>query len=137
MKRNFGGEEIDYSEASIRLHLPKRYQDQLEGLTNLSLLHGSLILCPNHDSDKWKDKKDEEKSSIPLILVYKSKKALAHFGLTVETYPTVDEFIEEGHKINNDDEVYECEGVIKMLFDYFKSQSDSFYAKETHRSNTL
>ena len=29
------------------------------------------------------------------------------------------------------------DGVFKMLFDYFKAQSESFYAKETHRSNTL
>ena len=93
MKRVFGGEEIDYTEAFIRLHLPKRYQDQLEGLADLSLLQGRLILCPNHDSDKWKDKKDEDKSSIPLIMLFKSKKALGKFGLTLETYPTVDELV--------------------------------------------
>ena len=102
----------------------------------MALLQGSLILCPNHDSDKWKDKKDEEKSSIPLIMLFKSKKALARFGLTVETYPSAKDFIDEGHKILTE-ESYEVEGITKMLFDYFKTQSDSFYAKETHRSNTL
>ena len=39
-----GNDEIDYNESSIRLHLPKRYQDQLEGISDLSLLNGGLIL---------------------------------------------------------------------------------------------
>ena len=50
LKRSFQGEEIDYTEASIRLHFPKRYQDQLEGLVDLTLLHGAFILCPQHDA---------------------------------------------------------------------------------------
>ena len=142
MKRTVGAEEIDYTQASIRLHLPKRYQDQLEGLVDLGLLYGGLILCPEHDDSKWKDKKDEDKSSIPLIMLFKSKKALEKFGLTSETYPSAEEFIEEGHKVltgveGEGEEGYEAEGVFKILFDYFKHQSERFYAKESHRSNAL
>ena len=136
MKRTFSGEEINYTQASIRLHLPKRYQDQLEGLADLSLLHGTLILCPQHDSVKWQDKKETKKSSIPLIMLFKSKKALEKFGLTVETYPSVEEFIEEGQKMLHEDN-YEVEGVFKILFDYFKQQSEKFFAKESHKSNDL
>ena len=136
LKRSFQGEEIDYTEASIRLHLPKRYQDQLEGLVDLTLLHGTLILCPQHDPIKWTDKKDEDKSSIPLIMVFKSKKALEKFGLIPETFPTAEEFIEEGKKLLNE-ENYELDGPFKVLFDYLKQQSERFYAKESHKSNTL
>ena len=140
MKRSFGKEEtdIDYTEASIRLHLPKRCQGQLEGLNDLTFLHGGLILCPQHDDDKWKDKKDEDKSSIPLIMLFKSKRALEKFGLTLETYLNVDEFIEEGQRIlSGTDDGYKVEGVFKILFDYFKNKSEKFYAKESHRSNML
>ena len=138
MKRNFEGIEIDYNNSSIRLHLPKRYQDQLEALNDLSLLQGGLVLSPNHDSDKWKDKKDEEKSSIPFIMLWKSRKALERFGITPDTYPTVDKFLEEGQKMNGEsEELYEVDGFFKILFDYLKQQSDRFYAKESHKSNAL
>ena len=123
MKRTFEGEEIDYNEASIRLHLPKRYQDQLEGLNDLSLLQGGLVLCPNHDGGKWKDKKDEDKSSIPLIMLFKSRRALERFGLTYDTYPSVDEFIEEGQKLLNEDG-YEADPAFKLLF--HKSSTEFF-----------
>ena len=135
MKRTFSGEEIDYTKASIRLDLPKHYQDQLERLLDLSLLHGTLIICPQHDSIKWQDKKDAEKSSIPLIMLFKGKRALEKFGLTVDTYPTVEEFV-EGQKVLKE-ENYEVESVFKIFFDYFKSQSEKFYAKESHKSNEL
>ena len=136
LKRTIAGTEIDYSPASICLHLPKRYQDQLEGLIDLSALHGSLILCPQHESGKWTDKKDEEKSSIPLIMLFKSKRALDRFGLTLETYPSMEEFIDEGQKMLHEKD-YETEGVFKVLLDYFKQQSERFYAKESHKSNSL
>ena len=65
----------------------------------MSLLNGGLILCPEHDKQKWRNEKDEEKSSIPIVLFLKSRKALRRFGLTPEDYPSVEEFIEEGKKL--------------------------------------
>ena len=56
--RMIENEEIDYKESSVRLHLPKRYQEQFKGLDNLNLLVGGLVLCPNHDKEKWSNKRN-------------------------------------------------------------------------------
>ena len=66
LTREIGGDEIDYSQSSSSFHMPKRYQDTLEGLVDCSVLVGGLILSPKHDKAKWTNEKDEEKSSIPL-----------------------------------------------------------------------
>jgi len=50
--RTIENEEIDYKESAVRLHLPKRYQDQFKGLGNLNLLVGGVVLCLNHDKEK-------------------------------------------------------------------------------------
>ena len=71
-KRTIGRQIVDYGMTSVRVHLPKRYQKKLAELDNVSLLVGSIICTPAYDLGKWIDKKDENKSSIPFIILIKS-----------------------------------------------------------------
>ena len=68
--REIYGDEIEFSQLSIRFHIPNRYQDTLEGLVDCSALVGGLILCPKHDKVKWTNEKDEDKSSLPRYLCF-------------------------------------------------------------------
>lgn len=134
--RKIESEEINYSKSSIRFHLPKRFQEKFEALSDCSLLLWGLIMSPKHDSSKWMNSESKDKSSIPLIMLLKSKKMLEQFGLTTSSYPDLNEFkieaencLKEGQEIKHD--------AIKVLFDYFKTQAFQFQLKEDHPSNYI
>ena len=59
---------------------------------------------------------------------------LQRFWLTSSDYPSVEEFIKEGEKSLQ--EGYQIpDDSFKVLFDFFRKQSDAFIAKETHKTN--
>lgn len=136
LNRKFESKEINYKNTSIRFHLPRRYQEKFSALNEVSLLVGGLLMSPRHDKSKWNDKDTKEKSSIPLIMILKSNKMLESFGLSASSYPSLNEFmseakncLKEGYHIKDD--------AIRVLFDYFKTQSLQFLAKESHGSNYI
>lgn len=133
--RTVNGEIIDYGDVTIRFHLPKRFQDLFDGLTNPNALVGSLLMCPEHDKIKWTNEKDEDKSSIPLIFLLKNTACYSKIGLTLEECPSFDDFILESVKSRDDNEYGGSEGFFKIIFDYFEHQADFFYKRETHKSN--
>ena len=78
-EREREGDKINYSGVSIRFHLPKRFQDKFEGC-NPEQLIGSFFMSPSHDAAKWRNDKDQDKSSIPLIVFVKNKKSFQSIG---------------------------------------------------------
>ena len=135
LTREIGGDAIDYSQSSIRFHMPKRYQDTLEGLVDRSVLVGGLILSPKHDKAQVDKREGRGKKLYPaLFLLVKSKKVVQRFGLTSEDYPSVEEFIEEGER-SLQAEYETTDGPFKVLFDYFRKQATAFIAKESHKTN--
>ena len=87
------------------------------------------------NEDKWFDKKDAQKSSIPLLMVPKSRRALPQLGLEIEKVPSVDEIIEQCAVADGKEEL--LAGATLTLIQYLRDASDKFYAKETHKSNNL
>ena len=137
-KRSVGGVIIDYKSTSIRVHLPKRFQRMLLQLDDMSLLIGGIIATPVYDLAKWIDKKDENKSTIPFIILLKSRSSLESFGLTPETFPSIDEITEECNKLMAD-QTYEekMDDGVKIVIEYMIAEMRKFKTQEFHNSNDL
>ena len=133
-EREKGGEKINYFGVSIRFTLPKRFQDKFEGC-NPDQLIGSFFMSPSHDAAKWQNDKDHDKSSIPLIVFLKNNRSFQGIGLLLEECPSVDEFRDEVELLKT--EGYEANEIMKTIFDYFTTQANYFYARETHITNKL
>ena len=58
---------------------------------------------PNYDEQKWKNEKDEDKSSIPIMLFLKNTPCCQKIGVTKEEFPTLDEFEDEAEKFTKED----------------------------------
>ena len=129
-------EEIDYAGVSIRFHLPKRFQDRFEGM-QANRLVGSLILSPDHDKKKWTNEKDAEKSSIPLMMLLKNAKSLESLGLVLEEFPLVADFINEANLSVGNEDYEPSSDAMKIIFDYFGSESKTFHARELHKTNVV
>ena len=126
-KRSIGGQIIEYRSTSIRVHLPKRYQRMLVQLDDMSRLVGGIMATPVYDLAKWIDKKDEMKSTIPFIILLKSKSSLEAFGLMPETFPSVDEITEECRKLMEDENyAAEMDDAVKLVIDYMTSEMRKF-----------
>ena len=137
-KKNFerenGGKNINYSGVSIRFHLPKRFQDKFEGC-NPNQLVGSFFMSPSHDDAKWRNEKDHDKSSIPLIVFLKNSRSFESIGLLLEECPSIAEFQNEAELLKN--EGYEANEIMKTIFDCFTTQAKYFFDRETHITNKL
>ena len=132
--REIRGEIINYSDVSIRFHLPKRFQDRFEGCDPAQLV-GSFLMAPQHDRKKWQNEKDRDKSSIPLIMFLKNRRSIEKLGILLEECPPVAEFQLESKLSLNED--YEPNQIMGLIFDYFRNQTNYFYARETHKTNTV
>ena len=84
---------------------------------------------------KWRNDKDQDKSSIPFILFLKNSRSFQGIGLLLEECPSVDKFREEVELLKT--EGYEANEIMKTIFDYFTNQANYFYARETHITNKL
>ena len=129
-------EEIDYAGISIRFHLPKRFQDRFEGM-QANRLVGSLILSPDHDKNKWMNQKDAEKSSIPLMMLLKNSKSLESLGLVLEEFPSVVDFMNEASLSGGNEDYEPSSDAMKIIYDYFSSESKTFLARELHKTNVV
>lgn len=111
MTRKFGEAdeevEVSYGNAtSIRTNFPVRFQAKLRGLSDLSLLDGSLYVSPKCNIDKWVDKKDEKNSTMPVFLLTKSATTLHEVGVNIEDYPSINSLIDQF--VNKTEEVSEA-----------------------------
>ena len=134
--RSNGGEEIDYKEVSIRFHLPKRFQDIFEGMESPNALVGTLLMCPEFDQKKWINEKDEEKSSIPLIMLLKNTACYSKIGLTLGECPDYNDILSESKKML-EEEYVPSEAYFIFVMEFFRSQAKFFFARETHKSNRM
>ena len=56
-------------------------------------------------------------------------------GLTLDEFPTIEQFREEAFK--SLEENYQVDDSMKAIFNYFKHESQYFYAREMHSTNTM
>ena len=134
--RETNGEEIDFSKIELRFHLSKRFQDKFEQQEYLGFLTGALLLVPNYDMHKWENDKEEDKSTIPLMLVLNNKGCRENLGISEDEYPSLKEFQEESEKHFYDDYV-PSEGFFEIIFNRFREKSASFHRRESHVTNRL
>ena len=71
MKRDFENITYDFILVDQKVHLPKRFQQLFAKMYDLEKLIGTLLVRPEHDVEKWTDKSDDSKSSVPFIMVTK------------------------------------------------------------------
>ena len=68
----------------------------------------------------------------------KSRASLEPFGLTLETFPSIDEIKEECEKLTTDENyIDEMEAGVKIIIEHMISEMEKFRVQEFHNSNDL
>ena len=130
-------EKVDYKGIEIRFHFPKRYQDQFQNITDLSFLIGALIVVPQYDPLKWKNEKDENQSTIPIIMILKNTKCCQSLGIVKEEYPTLSEFNDESAKSIVEGYLPIEGSVFEVILSHFEKECNDFHKRESHVTNRL
>ena len=94
MKRIVEGVEVDYNNIKSKIHPPKRFQSLFKSIELLRFV-GSLYISPKCDEEKWKDKTDTKRSSLPVFILIKSRATLESIGVELDNYPTIDDFLNQ------------------------------------------
>ena len=128
--------KVNYVGIEIRFHLPRRYQDKFQNIADLSFLIGALLVVPAYDATKWRKDKDENQSTIPIIMMLKNRKCCEGIGMVIDEYPTLVEFHEESARSIEDDYT-PTEGAFDLIISHFKNECDSFTQRESHITNRL
>ena len=139
MKRTFEGTEYDFETVDQRIHLPKRFQALFANLEDLSRLTGTLLVRPDYAAEKWTDKNDETKSSVPFILITPSARTLSELKIEPADYPTYDDWRDEIDRVGTNDgqNSKEFSAPYSTLIEKLAKESDAFYKQETHNLNQL
>ena len=138
MKREINGEIFDFSHVDQKVHLPKRFQALFAKMYDLSKLEGTLLVRPDYDAAKWRDKTDESKSSIPFIMITPSARTLKELSIEKEDYPDFSAWKKEIQRVNSaEDGDGEFAGAFATLINRLTNDSKAFYNQETDSTNQL